>query len=190
VPGYPDQLRVALLIPSLLSAARLLLTVPAARAVLDHHWTAALALSLIAGLTDAVDGWIARRWNLITRSGAWLDPVADKTLVSALYICLALTDAVPLWLVWLVFGRDAMILLLAAFALAFTPFRDFPPSVWGKLTTTLQVATVAVALARQAWPSPTFASALDALVLITAAATIGSGAHYFASGVQRMRGLR
>jgi cardiolipin synthase len=183
-------LRIARLIPSVLSASRIALAVPAALAVLDHRWQAALALSVIAGLTDVADGWIARRWNLATRAGAWLDPVADKVLAGALYICLAVSDAVPVWLVWLVFGRDALILLLAAFALAFTRLRNFPPSVWGKLTTIVQVTTVAVAIARRAWPWPAFDAAFDALVLVTAAATVGSGVHYFVSGVRRSRGLR
>jgi cardiolipin synthase len=174
-------------VPILLSLLRLVLTVPAALAVLSRDWKLALALAVFAGLTDTADGWVARRWNQITRAGAWLDPIADKTLLATLYICLGLTGAVPMWLVWLVFGRDLLILAMASFALAFTTFRDFPPSFWGKLSTVLQVATVAVAMGTRVWPGVGIEAVLAGLIWGTAAGTIVSGLHYFASGVGRWR---
>ena len=124
--------RIAVAIPTLLSVLRLVLTVPAAIAILHRDWGTALAVSMIAGSTDAADGWIARRFGLITRAGAWADPIADKTLLVTIYVCLAVTGVVPAWLVWLVLGRDVLILAMAGYAIAFTPFRNFPPSVWGK----------------------------------------------------------
>jgi cardiolipin synthase len=174
-------------VPILISLVRLVLTLPAAMAVFAGQWKLALAVAVIAGLSDAVDGWVARRWNQITRAGAWLDPIADKILLAALYIALGVAGAVPVWLVWLVFGRDLLIMAMAAFALAFTPFRDFPPSRWGKLSTVLQVAAVAAALAAQAWPSGGMQGTLAVLVWATAAGTVISGGHYFASGVRRWR---
>jgi cardiolipin synthase len=175
-------------IPTLLSLLRLVLTVPAAWAVLGGHWGAAMWVAVAAGLTDAADGWIARRWNLITRAGAWLDPVADKTLLVTLYLCLAATGAIPWWLVWLVLGRDALILLMAGYALAFTAFRDFPPSVWGKVSTVIQVTAAGVAIGARLWPSPPMEAVLNVLVMAAAAGTLVSGVHYFSRGIQRLRG--
>jgi cardiolipin synthase len=175
-------------LPTLLSFLRLVLTVPAAFAILGGEWGAAMLIAVVAGLTDAADGWIARRWNLITRAGAWLDPIADKTLLVTLYLCLAAAGAIPWWLVWLVFGRDALILLMAGYALAFTSFRDFPPSVWGKVSTVIQVTTAAVAIGAKLWPSPSMEALLNAFVIAAAAGTLISGVHYFSRGIQRLRG--
>jgi cardiolipin synthase len=177
-------------IPILLSLLRLAMTVPAGSSVIAEEWRAALALAVVAGLTDTADGFIARRWNLITRTGAWLDPIADKALLATLYICLGITGVIPAWLVWLVFGRDALILGMAAFALACTPFRDFPPSLLGKLSTTFQIATTAVAIASRVWPSSVIAGALPFLIYSTGAATLVSGVHYFWSGLRRWRSYR
>jgi cardiolipin synthase len=183
-------LRIARAIPSLLSAARLALTVPVAMATLDRRWAAALALAIAAALTDAADGWVARRWNLATRVGAWLDPLADKALMVTLFLCLGATGAVPVWLVALVFGRDAFILLMAVYALAFTALRDFPPSIWGKVSTWIQVVTACGALVRQAWPSPLLDAIFTALVVGTAAAAVISGVHYGRTGWRRLRSSR
>ena len=180
--------RIALGIPTLLSVLRLILTVPAAIAILQREWGTALAVSMIAGFTDTADGWIARRFRLMTRAGAWADPIADKALLVTIYVCLAVTGVVPAWLVWLVLGRDILILAMAGYALAFTPFRDFPPSVWGKVSTVLQVLTAIAAMGVNLAPERLDAL-LDALLFATAAGTLGSGAHYFWSGVQRLREL-
>lgn len=180
--------RIAVAIPTVLSALRLVLTVPAAIAILHRDWGTALAVSMIAGSTDAADGWIARRFGLITRAGAWADPIADKALLVTIYVCLAITGVVPAWLLWLVLGRDVLILAMAGYAVAFTPFRDFPPSVWGKVSTVLQVISAVAAMAVNLAPDR-LGPVLRVLLFATAAATLGSGAHYFWSSVQRLRAL-
>ena len=101
----------------------------------------ALVLFCIAGLTDVVDGGLARRFGWTTAAGAYLDPIADKMLLSTVFICLAEWGALPWWFVAVVFGRDVLILAASAFALAFTRLRKFPPSFWGKLSTFLQILT-------------------------------------------------
>jgi cardiolipin synthase len=183
-------LRFSLLVPSVLSVTRLVLTAPAVMAVLDTRWLTALIVSLIAGASDAVDGWVARRWQLATRTGAWLDPVADKVFAAGIYVALGATGVLPVWLVCLVFARDVLILLMAAYALTFTRLRDFPPSVWGKVSTVFQVSTAAATMAAGVWPSALLRSTVDILFIVTAAATLWSGFHYVSSGLSRLRRLR
>lgn len=138
----------------------------------------ALILLALAAATDAADGYLARRYAWTSRLGAWLDPIADKLLLTAVFISLGVLRVVPSWLVWLVIGRDALILLMAAMGLLFTRHRDFPPSVWGKISTVVQIGT---ALAGVAWCSMQLP---DALVWLTAAVTIISGVHYLWRGVR------
>ena len=94
-----------------------------------------------AALTDILDGAVARRFRLATPAGAWLDPVADKCLLSGVFLALAAAGTVPWWLVGIVFGRDFYILAGAATVMLLTPVRKFPPSIWGKVSTLVQIVT-------------------------------------------------
>lgn len=169
-------------LPSALSVSRIFFTPPIAAAILGDEFPRAFLLCWIAGATDHLDGFLARRYGWQSRIGAWLDAVSDKVLLSTIYVCFALTADAPGWLVALVLGRDVMILLLAAAGLAFTPIRDFPPSIWGKLSTVVQIATAAAILAGPDWLKPW-------MLGLCAAATGWSGAHYLFSAVQRVRML-
>jgi len=138
----------------------------------------ALWLSFLAAITDAADGFLARRLNRVTRLGAYLDPIADKFLLTSLYICFAIAGLAPVWLVWLVAGRDLLIVLLAAAGLLFTRRRDYPPSIWGKVSTVVQVAGAVVFLTACAYPQ-----SIPSLLRVTAEVavtvfTAWSGAHY------------
>ena len=168
-------------LPNLFTATRLALVPWIARAVLGGQFRAALALTLIAGLTDAVDGYLARRFAWTSRIGAWLDPVADKVLLVTLFVVLGWTGAMPWWLVALVFARDVAILAMVAGALAFTSIRDFPPSVWGKVSTIVQVSAC---LGVMVGPPVRLVAVL---VWATAAATTWSGVDYVRIGVSRFR---
>ncbi len=91
---------------------------------------------LFCGITDGVDGWIARRWNAQSRLGAMLDPIGDKLLLSGSFVVLAIDGAMEWWLAVLVLGRDVVILLFAAAMLLFSKKKlEFPPSWWGKSST-------------------------------------------------------
>jgi cardiolipin synthase len=164
---------------NVLTVVRLALAPVVVRAIVMREWGAALALLLVAGATDALDGLAARRFGGVTRAGAYLDPIADKLLLSASYVALGVAGAVPWWLVILVFGRDVLILAMAGLALAFTKLRDFPPSVWGKISTACQV--VAGAAAILAGMAPGFP--LAPFLWVAAAATAWSGAAYVRQGV-------
>src|SRR6202166_4182562 len=98
-----------------------------------REYGAVLIWFLLSGITDGLDGWIARRWNVQSRLGAMLDPIGDKLLLSGSFLVLALDGAMEKWLAVLVLGRDVVILLFAAGLLLFSKKKaDFPPSWWGK----------------------------------------------------------
>ena len=133
-------------LPNLLTAARLV----AAPYIFYLLWTntfrAALVLFAIAGITDVLDGYIARRYKAGSRLGALLDPVADKILLDGAFLILGYNSVIPFSLTIFVLGRDLMILLFALVTLARKTRRDFPPSVWGKASTGAQIAYVLFAV--------------------------------------------
>jgi cardiolipin synthase (CMP-forming) len=154
-------------VPNLLSTARLLAAPYVFVLLWTHQYPAALIWMFVIGLTDGFDGYIARRFNAASKLGAYLDPVADKVLLSGAFLTLGLTGTIPTWLVWLVLGRDVVILLFALTILAITRTRrDFPPTKAGKLSTAFQILYIlTVTAAAAAWISPVFPGVLQWVVL-------------------------
>lgn len=177
-------------LPNLLTVARLAAVVPAIWAILEHRFTLALVVLLIAGISDALDGPLARRRGEVTRLGAYLDPIADKLLLSGAYLALWMAGVAPGWLAAVVFGRDALILLGVGAALAFTPLREFAPSAWGKASTVVQVITGVALLTAAACPWPPLKQIASVLVWLAAAATLWSGLDYAARTMARLRAQR
>ena len=170
-----------------LTAVRLVLAPFVIQAILaGAHWRAAV-LFAAAAATDVLDGAAARRLNLVTRMGAYLDPIADKCLLSGVFLALAVARLAPRWLVAVILGRDLYILLGVALFLLFTPVRRFPPSVWGKASTFVQVATVTVWLARDALELRVLDAVSAAMIWPCAAFTIWSGLDYTRRAVQVAR---
>jgi cardiolipin synthase (CMP-forming) len=163
---------------NLATLARLALAPWIALAMAHDRSLQALVLFCIAGLTDVVDGGLARHFGWSTPAGAYLDPIADKVLLSTVFLCLAVWNALPWWFVAVVFGRDVLILAAAGLALAFTRLRKFPPTVWGKLSTFLQILTAVVWMTVAAVPSFTLDSAAQIITWLATAATVWSGLHY------------
>jgi CDP-diacylglycerol--glycerol-3-phosphate 3-phosphatidyltransferase len=106
-----------------------------------QYWGWGLWILLFAALTDALDGFLARRFKAASRAGEVLDPIADKVLLSGAFFAMVLNGAVEIWLAALVIGRDVLILALGG-ALIRTTGRRFPPSIWGKASTLLQALFV------------------------------------------------
>ncbi len=177
-------------LPNLLTLARLAITPLAVWAILKGEFRLALALLLVAGLTDALDGVVARRFDCRTRTGAYLDPFADKVLLCACYLALGAAGVAPWWLVGLIFGRDLVIVAMAGGALLFTPYRHFKPSVWGKISTGAQVIAAVGLMAARAFPALPLADRAVILIWLAAAATTWSGMDYVRQGVVRLRALR
>ena len=141
----------------------------------------ALIVFLVAGLTDALDGLIARRAGQRTSLGAWLDPMADKILVVTMFVMLTmpglgLANRLPLWLTVLVISRDAAIVLtVAVFNLAVAQ-KTFRPTLLGKAATAVYVATGVLALYANYLGRPMFI--VDVAVYLSGALTLASGFHY------------
>ena len=174
-------------IPNLLTFARLLLAPLVFTAIVSGRDERALALFACAALSDGLDGLLARRFQQITPLGAYLDPIADKVLLSGVYLSLAVRGSMPWWLVAVIFGRDIFLLLSSGIALMFTAFRQFRPSVWGKASTFVQIACAIVWMAQNAVPSYSLHAVAEAVIWPTAAATIWSGLHYTWRGLRFVR---
>jgi len=163
------------MLPNLLTVSRLLLTPFIIQAILTGRRPLALVLFIIAGFTDFLDGAAARWFHSASNVGAYLDPIADKCLLSGVYLAFALSGLMPWWLVILIFGRDIYILLGVGLFLLLTPIRRFPPSRWGKISTFVQIVTAMLWLI----------GGFPPIVLWTCAAfTLWSGVHYTWLGVQ------
>jgi cardiolipin synthase len=166
--------------PNLISLFRLLLAPVAAWAILEGEYRFALAVFAAAAVTDGLDGLLARRLNAASRLGAYLDPIADKALLSTVYLVLGIAGLAPWWLVGLVFGRDLLIVAMVATALLFTRYRDFPPSAWGKISTGFQMLAAVVVIVGKAFPA--WGIRPEPLLYLAAAATVASGAGYLWRG--------
>ncbi len=145
-----------------------------------YRW--ALAVFVVACVTDALDGMIARLTKTQTELGAFLDPMADKLLILAAFVTLVLLGRLPVWLVIIVVSRDA-ILTMGGLIIYFTT-RDLKiqPSIIGKATTVLQLSVVTLSLVLMSYGRETGIMAF--LQLATAAVTIASGAQYVLRGIR------
>jgi cardiolipin synthase (CMP-forming) len=143
-----------------------------------RRYDLALAILIIAGITDGLDGLLARSLNQRTALGAYLDPIADKLLLSASFVVLALNRRISWWLATLVLSRDILILMAAAVILVVVGYRPFPPSIYGKITTALQILlvfmVVLLALTEWHWLS----HVRNVVGYLVAAFTVFSGFHY------------
>jgi cardiolipin synthase len=166
------------LLPNALTLLRLVATPLIVWAILEGSYGLALGVFFLAGISDGLDGVLARRLGGVSRFGAYLDPIADKVFVVAVYLALAARALAPWWLVGLALGRDLLILVGAALLLALGKKRDFRPSIWGKAATTIHVVTIVTLLvwraAAWAWVGPIAAG----MILLAGAATVASGCHY------------
>jgi cardiolipin synthase len=116
-----------------------------------ERYELALGILVAAGISDALDGLLARGLNQKTPLGAYLDPIADKLLLSFSYFILALKGKISWWLTILVLGRDVLILVACAVILVTVGYRPFPPSIWGKATTFFEIFLVVLVLVLAIW---------------------------------------
>ncbi|MBS1856088.1 MAG: CDP-alcohol phosphatidyltransferase family protein [Acidobacteria bacterium] len=147
----------------------------------------ALVLFFLAAVTDVLDGALARGTSGTTAAGAYLDPIADKCLMSGVFLALAAAGIVPWWFVAVVFGRDLFILTGVLALLALTRVRDFPPSRWGKLSTFVQIVTAVSWMVRDAWPLPALVAISTAILWLCVAFTLASGLDYARRGALYFR---
>lgn len=171
-------------VPNLLSMLRMGLVPLFIIAVVDGEGGKALAIFVLAGVTDALDGFIARFWGQHTLLGTYLDPAADKLLLTSAYVVLAIPylnplATIPVWVTILVIARDVLIVVMVVILHITTGLRAFPPAKTGKITTTAQIVTVVAVLVVRAYPEAPIVPALALpLIYLTAALTVVSGLHY------------
>src|ERR1700689_3101964 len=115
-------------------------------AIKYDRYFVALGILVAGWLGDALDGWLARQLNQKTALGAYLDPIADKLLMSSSYFVLALKGKIGWWLAIMVLGRDVLILVACATILLTVGYRPFPPSIWGKANTFFEILLVVLVL--------------------------------------------
>jgi len=164
-------------IPNLLSLARLGAVPIVIWCVLAGENVAAFWIFLLAGLSDALDGLIAKRLNVTSQFGAWLDPLADKALLVGTYVALTLRDALPMWLTILVVFRDALIVGGALTVQALTQRFHVEPLMISKINTALQIGLVVAVMAERAYfPLPPHLVTWGAALV--AATTVLSGVTY------------
>jgi cardiolipin synthase len=151
------------------------------------HYTWALTLFVLAGLSDGLDGLLARTLKQQTMLGQYLDPIADKFLLSTMFLVLSILHMIPWKFTVLVFSRDIGIVVASAILYAIAGLRDFRPSIFGKANTFSQVAAVFFVLLQQVELVRWIAIARLTFLRATFAFTIVSGVHYVFLVGQRLR---
>lgn len=168
-------------IPNILTLVRILLTPVFVILLLRQQYAYALAVFIFAGVSDGVDGFIARYFNQRTALGAYLDPTADKLLLVSSYVALSVLQVIPAWVAVLVITRDVIIVVGIAIFTLFEKAYEVRPSIVSKFTTTFQILLVAVSLFD---PDHSRFSAVHApLLWATAGFTVLSGLHYIYIGM-------
>ena len=181
------MIRDLLLAPNQLTLMRLVFVPFIVICALDNHWTAALTLFVLAGVSDGLDGWLARRLQQRTVLGQYLDPVADKLLLSGLFLVLSMVHRIPWRYTVLVFSRDICIVATAALLYMVAGLRDFQPSFFGKANTGAQVAAVFFVLLSQVVPHYWVLWTKHTLLIVVFVLTLISGIHYIILTGQRMK---
>jgi cardiolipin synthase len=176
-----------LTIPNLFTFLRILMTPFILAELARGEFYIAGWLFGAAAATDVLDGAFARRFGWGSKFGLYLDPIADKILLTSVYIGLALSKTVPLWIVLLIFGRDLWILLISGVALKFTRYRNLNPSIWGKASTFFQIMTAISIIAAHAFHDANLVKISEALIWGVAVLAIVSGTEYSLRGVDYLR---
>jgi len=174
-------------LPNFFTTLRLVLVPFIVQAILSGRHALALALFASAAATDVLDGAAARRLHVTTQTGAYLDPIADKCLLSGVYLALAIAHILPWWFVAIIFGRDIYILAAVGVLMLSTSVRQYPPSLWGKLSTFVQILTAVVWMARNVFPLRVLDALSSAMLWPCMVFTLWSGVHYTWRGIQVAR---
>lgn len=176
-------------IPNILTLLRIALVPLMVVMLLCGSFMAALVLFAVAGVTDALDGFIARHFNQMSRLGSFLDPLADKVLIVAMYGVLAGIGMLPVWLAVLVIGRDLVILSGALFWFLRIGELEMEPTLSSKINMIVQVVFVCIVIATAAgFPLPVNLQPL--LILVAGGIALFSGGQYIAIWLKRYRSVK
>lgn len=174
-------------IPNLITVLRVVLVPAVVMAMLQARWDWAFAGFVVAGISDGVDGFIARRFNQQSRFGAYLDPIADKLLLVSVFVVMGIIGQLPLWLVVTMVSRDALIVCAVLLSTAMAHPVEMKPLLVSKANTAVQIVLAAVVLGELA-----FAVHLDplrpGLILLSGVLTVASAAAYLVAWLRHMSG--
>src|SRR6266702_8310781 len=173
--NFLRQFRAA---PNLLTLMRLFIIPFLVIAILDGRYPTAFALFVLAGFSDGFDGLLARWLSQRTTLGQYLDPIADKLLLSTLFLVLTHMNLVPRYVTVLVFSRDLGILLISTLLFATGTLRDFRPSLFGKLNTLVQIIALIAVLCGKIFASAGLTVVRDGLIRAIAVLAPLSAAQY------------
>ncbi|MDR3765318.1 MAG: CDP-alcohol phosphatidyltransferase family protein [Acidobacteriota bacterium] len=175
--------------PNQLTLARLFFIPFINICVVERRYHTALVLVVVAGLSDGLDGLAARLLHQRTRLGEYLDPIADKLLLSSLFLVLSFNHLIAWRYTVMVFCRDLSILLISAL-LYIVGLRDFRPGIFGKINTACQIAAVFFALLAAVYPNEWIWMTKRVLLYSVFAFTLASAVHYVVLTGQRLRALQ
>ena len=174
-------------IPNLITILRFLLVPAVVLAMLNMRWDWAFAGFLVAGISDGVDGFIARRFNQQSELGAYLDPMADKVLLVSVFVVMGFIGQLPLWLVVTMVSRDALIVCAVVLSTVMAHPVEMKPLYVSKANTAAQIVLAAVVLGELA-----LGLHLDplrpALILLSGVLTVASAAAYLVAWLRHMSG--
>lgn len=169
-------------IPNFLTIFRIILTPLLVIFLINKRFEWAFMVFVMAGLSDGLDGFLARVMNQKTKIGAILDPIADKALLASSYITLAVMEIIPNWLAVTVISRDLIIVFGVVVFFLFHSGIEIKPTAISKLTTLFQLLTIFTVLASLVLGFK-LKSLIWSLFIITAILTVASGLHYLYKGI-------
>ncbi len=172
-------------LPNLITLGRLVLAPAIVAMIAAQRWKEACIVFIIAGLSDAVDGWLAKTFDLRSELGAYLDPLADKALIVSIYVSLAVVEVLPATIAILVVARDIMIIGAFMISLVMRKPIKVKPLTISKLTTASQISFAAMVLGAKAFDFPAGAW-FDVSLYAVAALTLASTAAYFRQWIKYM----
>ena len=158
--------RYFIFIPNLLSIMRISLVYPILNNIYLNNFQLSIVFFIVAAITDALDGFLARKMNWQTDLGAILDPIADKLLLSGTIFILWLTEFIPFYIFIIFIGRDIVILLGAAVQMTLNELDTPMPNLLGKLTTSLQIIYIAVVFLKEIFNLEFAISILDIIIIV------------------------
>lgn len=171
------------LLPHLLTATRVFASPVIVWLLIEHRFRIALALVLVAGATDWLDGFAARRLGVGGKFGVIFDPLADKVMLVAVFLTLGFIRLIPIWMLLLVIVRDLVIVLGALLLRMYRDIRRFRPLLWGKVSTFFQVVLVLLVLIYAAYPLAIFFWLAETALILAALFTVLSGGMYVRKGI-------
>jgi cardiolipin synthase len=174
-------------IPNLITILRLLLVPGVVLAMLQARWEWAFAGFVAAGVSDGVDGFIARQFNQQSRLGAYLDPIADKLLLVSVFVVLGLISELPLWLVIAVVSRDALIICAVILSSVMSHPVEMKPLLVSKANTAVQIVLAAVVLGELAF-GVQLGPVRPILIFTCGLLTVASAAAYLVAWLRHMNG--